>query len=81
MAPCVAYHEAVEAGETSWPRWEMLDRAQAGDLLFPPGQGWSYSNIGYLKVRERIEHAHGDLAGAAAELVLDPGRRDRRVDG
>jgi CubicO group peptidase (beta-lactamase class C family) len=49
----------------------MLDRARADDLLFPPGEGWSYSNIGYLKVRERIEQARGDLRTAAGELVLD----------
>ncbi len=67
-----AYHQAVAADEAPWPRREMLDRARADDLLFPPGQGWSYSNIGYLKVRERIEQAHGDLGAAAAELVFAP---------
>lgn len=67
-----AYHQAVAADETPWPRLELLDRARADELLFPPGQGWSYSNIGYLKVRERIEGAYGDLAAAAAELVLTP---------
>lgn len=67
-----AYQQAVAADEPPWPRREMLDRARADELLFPPGQGWSYSNIGYLKVRERIEQAHGDLADAATELVFAP---------
>ena len=67
-----AYHTAVAADEAPWPRRELLDRARADDLLFAPGEGWSYSNIGYLKVRERIEEAHGDLAAAADELVLVP---------
>lgn len=67
-----AYHDAVADDEAPWPRLEMLERSQARALLFPPGEGWSYSNIGYMKVRERIEQAHGPLASAAAELVLDP---------
>jgi CubicO group peptidase (beta-lactamase class C family) len=66
-----AYQQAVAADEPPWPRRELLDRARADDLLFAPGEGWSYSNIGYLKVRERIEAAYGDLKAAAAELVLD----------
>lgn len=66
-----AYRQAVAADEPPWPRRELLDRARADDLLFPPGEGWAYSNIGYLKARERIEAAAGDLKTAASELVLD----------
>ena len=67
-----AYHQAVAANEAPWPRQELLDRARADELLFEPGQGWSYSNIGYLFARERSERAYGgSLADAAAELVID----------
>ncbi len=68
-----AYHLAVAQGETAWSRHEMLSRVGPERRLFPPGEGWAYSNIGYLRVRELIEQAYGDDLGAAAgDLVLRP---------
>ena len=62
-----AYHAAVAAGETPWTPAEMLRRVRADTLLFEPGHGWRYSNIGYLLVRNLVEHA----AGAPLGTVLD----------
>lgn len=71
--PLPAYHEAVAKGEAPWPTAELRARAGADSAAFPPGQGWGYSNIGYLEVRQRIEAAHhGLLAEAARDLVLEP---------
>jgi CubicO group peptidase (beta-lactamase class C family) len=68
-----AYHAAVAAGEPPWPKADLLRRVQADNLLFEPGHGWSYSNVGYLFVREMIEEATGSPLGAALkQLVLDP---------
>ncbi len=67
------YHAAVAASETPWPAGEMLRRAGADGLIFPPGEGWGYSNIGYFLVRELIEHAVGAPLGLSLDkLVLAP---------
>ena len=48
----------------------MLRRAGAGTPLFPAGQGWAYSNVGYLFVRRLIEEATGTDLGAALRHLL-----------
>lgn len=68
-----AYHEAVAGGEHPWPVEEMLQRATADALLFEPGKGWAYSNIGYLLVRRLIEEAaDAPLPRALERLVFAP---------
>lgn len=68
-----AYHAAVAAGEAPWPVEEMLRQAGAERLLFRPGEGFAYSNIGYWRVRRLIERAVDmSLADALAALVLAP---------
>ena len=59
--------------EDAWPVDELLSRAEADRLIYPPGEGWAYSNIGYLFVRRVIEESTGETLGAAlARLVLRP---------
>lgn len=76
-----AYHQAVAAGEKPWSTPQMLARACAERPIYRPGAGWAYSNIGYQKIRNLIEDAHGgDLGLAAGALVLDPlGVEDARL--
>ena len=50
-----AYHQAVTAGETPWPRDEMIARTLAQGRLFEPGDGWAYSNLGYTLAVAQIE--------------------------
>lgn len=67
------YRAAVAAGEPVWSREALLRRVGIDRLEFPPGQGWGYSNVGYLFARERIEACTGvDLGSALEELVLAP---------
>jgi CubicO group peptidase (beta-lactamase class C family) len=67
------YHEAVVRGDTPWSVDEMLTRAGASRLRYPTGGGWRYSNIGYLKLRQRIEQVTGlDLGAALAEIIFKP---------
>lgn len=67
------YSRAVAAGDPPWPRAEMLDRALSGGMLFRPGEGWSYSNIGYMFVGEMIEAATDlSLAQAMNDSILSP---------
>jgi CubicO group peptidase (beta-lactamase class C family) len=68
-----AYHQAVERGDDPWPVAEVLERTGADRLRHAPGQGWQYSNIGYLFVRRLIEDTCGEPLGAAlSRLVLSP---------
>jgi D-alanyl-D-alanine carboxypeptidase len=68
-----AYQGAVARDEDAWSRERLLQAAGADRLVFPPGEGWAYSNIGYLFVRDAIEDAAcAPLADALRELVLAP---------
>nr|WP_129953626.1 serine hydrolase domain-containing protein [Rahnella sp. RFA10(1/100)] len=68
-----AYHDAVAAGEQPWDRQTLLSAALAQGMLFAPGEGWSYSNVGYMLVCEQIEAASGlDLAQLVAEIISTP---------
>jgi CubicO group peptidase (beta-lactamase class C family) len=68
-----AYHKTVAAHEDPWTVEEMLRRANADRLLYQPGHGWRYSNIGFLYVRQLVEHATDkDLQSALRQLVFDP---------
>ena len=44
-----------------WSREEVTRRCCAGPLDFPPGEGWHYSNTGYLLLARLIE----TIAGAS----------------
>ena len=59
------YRAAVAAGDPVWPVAELLARVKADRLIFEPGAGWAYSNVGYLFVRQLIEET---VAGVRCEL-------------
>ena len=66
-----AYHDAVARGDRPWPVDELLERV-GGELDFAPGTGWSYSNVGYVFVRQLIEEAmDAELGAAMRGLVFD----------
>ena len=68
-----AYQEAVARGDEPWSEPELLARADANRLRYAPGQGWGYSNIGYLYARRLIESATGEgLHAALRDLVFRP---------
>jgi CubicO group peptidase (beta-lactamase class C family) len=67
------YHQAVERGEAPWSREDLLRRVAVDRLVFPPGHGWAYSNVGYLLVRSLVEEATGEELGIALRrLVFEP---------
>jgi CubicO group peptidase (beta-lactamase class C family) len=67
------YHAAVARGDPPWSYEEMLARTDAKRLRYPPGNGWAYSNIGYLYLRLLIERKAGQEFGAALQrLILHP---------
>jgi CubicO group peptidase (beta-lactamase class C family) len=60
-----AYHESVERNDDAWPADEMLARTEADRLIYQPGKGWEYSNIGYSHVRRLIEQETRSPLGVA----------------
>ncbi len=71
--PMPDYLAAVARGDNAWPVEDMLARADADTLLFAPGEGWSYSNIGYVYVRRCIERAtDSDLRSALHATLFAP---------
>lgn len=62
-----AYHEAVKRGEAPWTHAEFLERTHADQLLFEPGHGWQYSNIGYMILRHLLETLCGQ---SFAEIIM-----------
>jgi CubicO group peptidase (beta-lactamase class C family) len=67
------YQDDVARDLKPWSPDELLRRVEAERLLFPPGEGWAYSNVGYLKVAQIIERATGDdLGNALHDLVFAP---------
>ena len=68
-----AYHEAVSRRDAPWSVEELLRRVVADRLLFVPGRGWTYSNVGYLYVRRLIENEMGKRFDTALRrLVFEP---------
>ncbi|WP_353646218.1 serine hydrolase domain-containing protein [Mesorhizobium sp. WSM2239] len=71
--PLKTYHEAVARNDTPWSRDRLLDAVGGDQLVFPPGSGWAYSNVGYMLVRETIEEITGrDLATTLRDMVFAP---------
>ncbi|MCD5976487.1 serine hydrolase domain-containing protein [Pseudomonas quasicaspiana] len=67
------YHAAVASGARPWPADEMLQRLDATRLRYTPGEGWRYSNVGYLFVTRLIERLTGlSLEEALVQRVLSP---------
>jgi CubicO group peptidase (beta-lactamase class C family) len=67
------YQQDVEAGKAPWPVDRLLTALDADRLRYAPGEGWVYSNIGYLKVAQIIERTSKlALGDALDELVFRP---------
>lgn len=68
-----AYHDAVAAGDQPWSRDRLLSATLANGMLFAPGEGWSYSNVGYMLAKEHIEAASGrSFAQLVADFITTP---------
>ena len=76
-----SYQEAAAGRSMPWDRNRLLRQVGADRLVFRPGEGWAYSNVGYLFVREWIEcTSDRELDPALDELVLSPlGISDARI--
>ena len=68
------YEDAVDRHADPWSEAALLAHIDAAAPLFPPGQGWTYSNSGYFLVRRLIEQTTGTghRARRSTTLVLGP---------
>ncbi len=68
------YSAAVKATPSMpWSSEAFLAIARTRGLLFDPGQGWSYSNIGYLALKFLLENITGQpLQAVLNQLVFAP---------
>jgi D-alanyl-D-alanine carboxypeptidase len=67
------YHRAVAAHERPWPRGKVVDKVLGMGQLFSPGEGWSYSNVGYMFAKDRLEDVAGMGFGRlVSELICQP---------
>jgi D-alanyl-D-alanine carboxypeptidase len=74
------YHEAVRTRPgTAWDDDEFLARTAAAGPQFEPGEGWAYSNTGYLLLRRLLEE-HGGLAAFLPRLGLGDVSVAERLD-
>jgi D-alanyl-D-alanine carboxypeptidase len=77
-----AYQQALKTDPARpWSSQTFLEHARPTELLFPPGHGWAYSNIGYLLLRLLAERLSGQpLKHFLRERLFSPaGLRATRV--
>lgn len=69
-----AYAAAVRASSAHpWTSDEFLEHTLPRGLTFPPGQGWAYSNIGFLIIRLVLERITGlSLRDLLRERIFAP---------
>ncbi|HEU0165062.1 MAG TPA: serine hydrolase domain-containing protein, partial [Thermomicrobiales bacterium] len=74
-----SYHDDLRRDPTAaWSPQEFLERTLAQGPLFPPGQGWQYSNIGYLILNRVLDYAMWtSFADALTQLVITPAELSR----
>ena len=66
------YNRAVAADDDPWPADHLLAATLAQGRLFAPGQGWSYSNIGYMLAHDLVaERAGAPFAQIVKAMVCD----------
>jgi D-alanyl-D-alanine carboxypeptidase len=74
------YNEAVRTRPgTAWDDDEFLARTAAAGPQFEPGEGWAYSNTGYLLLRRLLDE-HGGLAAFLPRLGLGDVTVAERLD-
>ena len=67
----LAEYTASELDHEAWSDEELLDRALALGQDFAPGEGWAYSNTGYLLLRMLVDRMVG-FERALREQVFEP---------
>jgi D-alanyl-D-alanine carboxypeptidase len=70
--------EVREGHRNHYTPEELMAVGTQGPILFEPGEGWSYSNVGYFTLGLLIEEVTGDgLAEAFEERIFEPADMNR----
>ncbi|MBY0376017.1 MAG: beta-lactamase family protein [Bryobacteraceae bacterium] len=64
------YSEAIRYGDIPWTFVDFMTHSRANQLLFEPGHGWQYSNIGYMLLRQIIETVRGKSFAEVVEADI-----------
>ena len=69
-----AYHDAVRLSPSEpWSPQRFATETFERGLLFRPGTGWAYSNVGYMLLKQILERVSGVGYGTlVAELIARP---------
>ena len=72
--PLPEYHHAVRTRpDRPWTRQQFLDAVLPEGVLFAPGEGFSYSNVGYMLLIDIVEHVTGQtFARVLEDFVVTP---------
>ena len=72
--PLPEYHEAVRAHpDRPWTRQQFLDAVLPQGLLFAPGEGFSYSNVGYMLLIDIVERVtRRTFAEVVDDFIIRP---------
>jgi D-alanyl-D-alanine carboxypeptidase len=69
--PLPQYHAAVRAcPQQPWTRQQFLDATLPAGLLFSPGEGFSYSNIGYMLLIDIVGRVTGRTFGQTIDTCI-----------
>jgi D-alanyl-D-alanine carboxypeptidase len=68
------YHETVRSNPSQpWTSAEFLERTLSTGPAYEPGQGWGYSNIGYLILKLLLQQVHGrPLCNVFHKAIFEP---------
>lgn len=64
------YQESVKAGRSRWSDAEFLQTSLLEGVLFQPGDGFHYSNVGYMQLRRLLEKLSGQSFAELAQQVF-----------
>jgi D-alanyl-D-alanine carboxypeptidase len=72
--PLQEYHDSVKCSPSHpWTEEQFLDSVVPRGLLFEPGNGWAYSNVGFMLLRNVIEKVTGGTyRKSVEEQVVKP---------
>lgn len=64
------YGQAIRDRHDPWSFGQFLEHTCTNDAVTDPGQGWRYSNIGYMVLRRIIEVATGQSLAAVVQSEI-----------
>ena len=69
--PLTEYHHGVRFHPREpWTRQQFLDAGLSRGMLFATGEGWAYSNVGYMLIRESLQAVTGQTFSQTIHDVI-----------